>query len=489
MKIPVKYYLLIIILAFSGCEKWMELEPQDELVQDKYWQTKEDVQAVLMSAYQQFAQMDESLFIFGELRADMLVPISASPDQQLLMQGNLEPDNSLCRWSNFYKVINYCNYVLEFAPIAYERDETFTEYQLNGFESEALFLRGLAYFYLVRIFQNVPLVLNSSKTDGQDFFKSKTSEEDILSKVKEDLKVARLISTGDFGSLEQNKGRARKDAINALLADISLWQFDYQECINYCNTISEEEYVLLPGSEWFTLYYPGNSLESIFEFQYDDALSQPNNIYDLTYNVRRFDVSDYTQEILDPEKAKENYRSYSYTNTILSYKKIWKYAGNEADRNFSSVRPGSELRSSNWIIYRFADVLLMKAEALNQLERYEDAIIIINRIRRRANVELINPSYNKKIIEDIILTERAKELAFEGKRWFDLLRMGRRNNFERKEDLIERMIQNVPATQKLVLSSKLNDPNGWYFPVHIDELEANKNLEQNSYYSSFIIEK
>ena len=486
MKINIRYFLIIVLFTFSACDDWLELEPEDELVQEEYWQTREDVQAVLMSAYQQFALMDDQLFIFGELRADMISPRSPTTSQLLIMQGNLEPDNVLAKWDQFYKVINFCNYVLEFAPLAFERDETFVEYQLRGFEAEALFLRGLAYFYLVRIYGDVPLVLSSSKTDGQNFFIPKSSGNEILERIKEDLRQARLISTDEYGDLENNKGRAGKDAINALLADISLWQFEYQDCIDYCNAISEEEYILLSGSQWFTLFYPGNSLESIFELQFNDNLGQPNRIYDFTYNNFRVEASEFTQEILDPQLSKEVWRSSSYTNISLNNKRIWKYAGIQAD--MESVRPGSELRSANWIVYRYADIMLMKAEALNQLGFFQEAIELVNELRTRAFMETVSPSMNRRTIEDIILRERAKEFAFEGKRWFDLLRMGRRNDFERKEELIERMILNVPATQKLVLSSKLNDPNGWYFPIYIDELEANNQLEQNPYYSSFIIE-
>ena len=472
---------LLLILLFQGCDDYLDLQPIDELVQEEYWQTREDVSAVLMSAYQQLAMMDEQLFVFGELRGDMISQGTPTTPQLLIMQGNLEPDNTLTRWGDFYKVINYCNYVLEFAPLAFERDPTFTEYQLKGFESEALFLRSLSYFYLVRIFGEVPLVLNSSKTDGQDFFIAKSSEQIVLDKIKEDLKIARLTATDEYGTIENNKGRARKDAMNALLAEISLWQYEYQECIDYCNAIPEDKYVLLHGSQWFTLFNPGNSLESIFELQYSNSLDQPNRIYDFTYQVRRVVASEYAQEILDPQISLEPWRSASFTYNNLTNKRIWKYAG----FNLTSVRPAASLRSCNWIIYRYTDVILMKAEAMNNLGLYQDAVGLINLIRTRAAVENINPPLNTRSIENAIMLERAKEFAFEGKRWFDLLRMGRRNNYERKQELISRMILNVPATQKLVLSSKLNDPNGWFFPIHVNELEANTNLTQNPYYSSF----
>ena len=87
--------------------------------------------------------------------------------------------------------------------------------------------------------------------------------------------------------------------------------------------------------------------------------------------------------------------------------------------------------------------------------------------------------------EDAIMNERAKELAFEGKRWFDLLRLGRRNDYSRKNTLIEIIIEKVPATQKLILASKLTNPFGWYIPIEEDELERNSKLEQNPYYADY----
>jgi hypothetical protein len=92
---------------------------------------------------------------------------------------------------------------------------------------------------------------------------------------------------------------------------------------------------------------------------------------------------------------------------------------------------------------------------------------------------------NTDAFEDRILEERAKEFAFEGKRWFDLLRMGRRNNFARKDKLISIIVQKVPSNKRLVLVSKLSNPLGWYFPVSADELEHNKELNQNPYYEGY----
>ena len=99
----------------------------------------------------------------------------------------------------------------------------------------------------------------------------------------------------------------------------------------------------------------------------------------------------------------------------------------------------------------------------------------------------LQPSYSAEAFEDMILEERARELAFEGKRWFDLLRMGRRNDYQRKNKLIEIITQNVPSTQKLLLAIKLSNPWGWYLPIEADELERNSELNQNPYYAGYDI--
>jgi hypothetical protein len=128
----------------------------------------------------------------------------------------------------------------------------------------------------------------------------------------------------------------------------------------------------------------------------------------------------------------------------------------------------------------------MKAEALSQLERFPEALDIINQIRDRAGVPALVIPNSAVAFEDAILDERALELAFEGKRWFDLLRMGRRNDFARKSKLIEIIVSNVPSTQKRILATKLTNPLGWYLPIYESELERNKSLVQNPYYNSLL---
>ena len=474
--------LFLISMLFTACEEWLNLIPPDGLVRDEYWKSKEDIQTSLMGAYQAFTQLDATLFLLGELRSDMIISdVNTNSDYLNIMNGNIFPDNRLSNWSSFYSIINYCNSILKYTTIVQEIDPTFTDYQRLGFEAEAIYLRSLAYFYLVRTFSDVPLVLEASESDNAEFFLPKSASEVILSQIKADLLVARQGVTEDYGSLQKNKGRATKAAINALLADISLWNFEYEDCISFVEDIEAEGFEIVSGAHWFDIFYPGNSLESIFEFQCDASLDQQNRTYDLTYFQRNFLASESAYDLLNPAYAREIIRGEG--SIRISDLKIWKYAGAAADGR--TLRPGEESQSGNWIVYRMTDLLLMKAEALSQLGQYDNALEILNNIRSQRLMQPVQPSYTAQAFEDMILEERARELAFEGKRWFDLLRMGRRNDFQRKNKLIEFIIENVPSTQKLLLAIKLTNTWGWYLPISSDELERNFQLVQNPYYAGY----
>lgn len=479
-----KYTLLIVIITFSACNDWLETLPPDGLVFDEYWETKEQVEATLMGAYQGFAKIDERLFLYGELRADMIVEDeNMIQDERLIKNGDIFPDNYMSDWTPFYEIINYCNNVLKYAPGVLEIDPTFTEFSMEAYRSEALVMRALAYFYLVRIFKDVPLVLEPSDNDNVDFFPLKTSGEEILQRMKEDLKEARLKLRNDYGNEQENRGRATQGLADAILADICLWNFEYEESLSFLdNIINSERYFLQPTIRWFEIYNPGNSFEGIFELQFDEQNDQSNTLFRDTYQRNYYTASLYAQEILLPELSGENIRGRgSISQESIGYK-IWKYCGSSPDQR--TVRPASISNSANWIIYRYADVLLMKAEALSQLERFDEALKQLNQVRRRALMPERTVSFTAEAFEEAILEERAKELAFEGKRWFDLMRMGRRNNYANKDQLIEIIVENVSSTKRLLLASKLSDPNGWYYPIHANEIETNPNMKQNPFYEN-----
>src|SRR5690554_3341992 len=319
MRLRIKYlsFILGILFTYSCSNDWLELLPPGGLIKEEFWQSKEDVEAVLMASYESFAAMDRTLFLHGELRGDLLQrgPNIASREQNI-MENNIYPDNNFTDWSSFYKIINYCNELLKNAPLVQEIDNTFTDFQRQSYMAEAYFLRSLAYFYLVRIYHEVPFITVPSESDNVEFYYSKSSEEHILNQIVADLNANRAFApSGSFITIEENKGRASKASYDALLAEIALWRFQYEEALQHIAKIEEiVELDLMPPGKWFEIFYPGNSLEGIFEFQFDGDRDQRNNMYGLTQrNARQYIPSQKSLEMFAHEFSFELLRGEDAT--------------------------------------------------------------------------------------------------------------------------------------------------------------------------------
>ncbi|MGW8317045.1 MAG: RagB/SusD family nutrient uptake outer membrane protein, partial [Bacteroidales bacterium] len=167
---------------------------------------------------------------------------------------------------------------------------------------------------------------------------------------------------------------------------------------------------------------------------------------------------------------------------------LWKYVGTEGLPSLATgaaatgYRTGNKESDANWIIYRYPDVLLMKAEALVQQGALGEAVDLVNIVRERALVEPISNIPNKQDLEERILEERAKEFCGEGKRWFDLIRMARRNNNARTNLLIEILSANKTYEEAEIIRSKYSNPDSWFLPIYQGELDQNDRLKQNPYY-------
>ena len=206
-------------ISLSSCEDFLDQKPTDGLVLEEYWKNKEEVLSTLGGAYQLFSELDYLLFIHGELRGDMLQPngTRTGASERAVMSANIETNQWFARWDRFYSTINICNHVIEFAPGV--DDPTFTDYLKQQMVSEATFLRSLCYFYMVRIWQDVPFVTKPTTTDEGAFFPEKTSGQVILDSIKADLIDIRN-RMPDHPTIEKSKSRATAGAVNALLASV-----------------------------------------------------------------------------------------------------------------------------------------------------------------------------------------------------------------------------------------------------------------------------
>lgn len=482
-----KIVLVAFVFLTSSCDKWLYLEPEDAIVSQQFWKTKEQAEAALFGCYASLLEPDlgYKMFVWGELRADMIMPNpTATPDELEIVNGNILVTNNVANWRSFYRTINFCNTLIEFAPQVQEHDPTFRTETLNSYIAEAKAIRSLMYFYLVRTFGEVPLKLDATVSDDQDFTLAKSSESEVLQQLIKDLNEAEVAAQASFGNNMHNKGRFTKAGINALLADVYLWSEKYEETIAAADkVIASGQYGLVAGNNaWYsTLFGTGNSSESIFEIQYG---AQRHPYFTIIQNQRRFSAAPhvleevYTIDYLDPEM----YDIRGAGASLRADGRIWKYIGESANVERSDVAP-----YPNWVVYRYADVLLMKAEALAQLNRGQEALDIVKMIRDRARAlpatEVGVEPDDINGITDYILAERAREFAFEGKRWFDVLRNSRRNNYERMDILLNMVMRSAPADRQQSIVNKYRDKMSHYLPIYLFELQTNKNLEQNPFYA------
>jgi hypothetical protein len=487
--------LLIVISSAASCKKYLDLKPEDGIIRENFWKTKEQVAAAVNGCYASLlgggsdAPIPEYMFLWGELRADLVTPSTGVSASELeVMNYNILETNNITNWRAFYRTINYCNTVIDFAPDVLKNDPTFTQQALDTYLGEVKGLRALMYFYLVRSFRDVPLVLKSTSSDDQLQQLAKSTGADVLAQIVKDLSEAEKTAPLTFNNNAFDKGRITRYTVNAIQADVYLWMEKYAEAIAACDkVINSGKFGLLSGnSTWFTnLFVNGNSSEGIFEIQFDR--SKLNSFYTMFRSRPRFVASAW---VTDPENGLYKADIIDPTNKDIRGDGgaarfgdglIWKYIGSSPE----NLR-ASEESFAHWIVYRYADILLMKAEALALTNKGQDALDIIGRIRQRAHAlpsteQNVDPA-NTEALCDYILEERAREFAYEGKRWYDVLRHAKRNNYKRLDILLNMVSTTVAGNLQQSAIAKTKDPNSHYFPIYQYELQTDKNLVQNPFY-------
>jgi hypothetical protein len=474
---PFRVVMFIAMMTFASCVDWLSIAPENDLIKEKFWTKTADVEGALAAAYDALRSASMQSLIFGEVRAD-LVSFTGAPfsSYEQIAASNISPTNSVIDWGNYYTAINLANTLMFFDDEVFEKDQTFTQEMMDAIEAEALFIRSMSYFYLVRLWKDVPLVLEASVSDTSNLYVGKSPENEVISQIIKDLLYAKdMAYTTEFRGTDYFYGRANRYSIIALLADVYLWSEQYQKCIDACDEIINSGlYSLEPTETWFSVYYPGNSPnEGIIEIQYNDNLDNQNNpIYDnmisfsggngVTLETRNINM------ILDPEDM----RRYQGKGAV------WKYQGKDqlglVPRTFTE-------RDANWILYRFADILLMKAEACTELDRFSEASQLIGETLNRAAMPYEDYT-DKELLRQEVLDERGREFLFEGKRWFDLLRAAKRNHFAKKDIIIDMILSGADIKQQAILRTRVYDTLSYYLPIPERELIYNQNLKQNPFY-------
>lgn len=244
-------------MGLSSCEDFLTITPTDRIVEEDFWQDKNDLHSAVMACYKRMVSNDmlEKYIYWGEERSDNFdrsSGVSASGPVANIMNANLLPTYDQFNWTPMYNAINYCNKVLAHGQDVIDNDESFSENNWKPIRAEIVTLRALAHFYLVRTFGEVPYITTDYNNDGQMLLSPQSTQLTVLNNIIEDLESVKDDAMVDYGNNVENKGRITKKAVYALLADVYLWRASYKTGNNqpfkkvsltsyYAGPLTEEE--------------------------------------------------------------------------------------------------------------------------------------------------------------------------------------------------------------------------------------------------------
>lgn len=577
--------------------------PDDKIVDEDYWQTKSDVSGVVAAAYSQLKSEDlqRNLIVWGDFRSDELqlsnsVSLTNTTayvqDLNQVYSLNILPSNAFTNWNNLYSAINYCNLVIAKAEGVVSIDPNYTLGDYKADIAKVKALRALCYFYLVRVFRDVPVSTEAYMNDGQEREIEQKAPAEVLEMCISDLKEVEpdALLSNTYGDW-RDKGYMTKDAIHALLADIYLWRAsvnqmdnpaqakaDYEECVAYCDKIiaakknahvmlrgeQEKDYYLANSDDYYDDVFGSstgvnsngrtifgmNSEESIFEIQYR-YYSSVSNI--LTMQVNPGVLKMYYKFNANNNGATSyfmttsNYGVYSsstsgtnlFKNTDDVRQNEFIFAANSGQEQYavrkfiatSSCNKKAETSGPdvnnvrpNWILYRLTDIMLMKAEALVQLNELanqdagdgaegdegnegdgsesvdylQQAFNLVYAVNVRSlpdgSTNVLKFNVYKDRMESLVLQERARELCFEGKRWFDLMRYNYRHvsgvqydktfdqqggNYVANYSEMLTLAMTAKYSSVAAMASKMPTEPYLYWPINTGQMDVNTKLKQN----------
>lgn len=488
--------LSVVISLSNSCSSFLEENPIDRYVVGNFYSSQKDAEASVASVYATLYEIYERrIFLLNELPADDEKNGLGMPNQYLQDLEYLRhtSENQFARemWQQSYVGIARANTAIENIP-----NITMDETIKNRLIGEAKFLRALYYFNLVRYYGDVPLVLKLGSAEESKI--PRTPTENVYKQIIDDLTFAEnnlpiFYSSSDIG-------RATQGAAKILLGKVYLTMHNYSECVSKLGEVIEHETSY--GYGLHERYHANwekdteNGQEMVFAIEFMDPPGHSNSAMvlqgpkyslpggfasiGLLSECNEADIPTidlYSKFLDDDERKAATFRNVFVSLTdgslhptsIPLFVKYWE----EGERT-----PGRS--DCNMHIIRYADALLMYAEALNEVGQTNEALKHLNRVRERA-FNSTNHNYSgltQNSLREAVWEERRLELAMEGHRWFDLVRTGRFVQRMKEHAIFE---ASVAEKNKVEIGQNVKD----YMilmPIPQREIDLNPNLVQNTGY-------
>lgn len=429
-----KYLSIILIIFTTSCsESFLDLNPISNPNVNNLYQTDDDFVQAVNGVYAEMQDYYKDVWQFGELRADNGDHLGTGWENvQRVDQFRLLVTDGVLNgtWQSAYSSIFRANMLLE----KMEAADVTTIPNMNRYSAEVRFLRALNYFNMVRIWGEIPLVLKTlSPEEGLEF--PQTSVDQIYESIISDLQYAAENLPVSYSG--NDIGRATKGAAKSILGKVYLTLGDFQNAESTLAEVLGLGYSLLPDYKAVFDHFNEHHSEYIFDIEYESDLSGEGSNFTNQFIPNDAELRDFfgitgdSGETLNPTNDyfslfSENdvRKDFAAATGFVQEDGSFFTAGNTFTMKYiTSVNTQYDSRA-NWKVTRFADVLLMYAEALNENNKTELALNELNKIRTRAAVQTYT-GLSQSEARDAIEKERRLELGFEGHRWFDLARTGK----------------------------------------------------------------
>lgn len=463
----------MLMLAIPACEV-VDLDPVSTLTEANFYKTADDMDKAVLGVYSRYQSRMPRDWTLLEMPTDHLYMSSYRHIGGLEAINNLDfqPQNDIIRnfWQSTYNGIARANTVLTYLDVP----DDYIGTRKEQLEAEAKFMRALFYFDLVRVFGGVPKVTGILSID-ESRETPRAPAEEIYALIIADLTDAIQKLPGQEAMA---RGRATKGAAVALLGKVYIYMEDWENAYRYLEQADEFHYRLL--DDFASLWKVANedNDEVIFAMKY---IENENGHLLSSDFIPYFGVEGVASSGLEVALlAWGLHKEYDPADTrkAATVAEYWKAPGSAGPeewrpyvKKFAVPHSGRTSSGLDLPVLRYADILLLKAEALYHLNRPAEALAELNKVRARA---FGNTSHNYTLADiaspedflDKLLLERQLELAFENQRWFDLVRTGR---FMEELDQVEWSYNKATETPQVVdLDPR---PHFKYFPIPQHEID------------------
>jgi len=476
--------LPMMLLMTSCLDNFLNVEPVSETYSAKFWKTELEARTGLNSIYADFQNNFKGMNYIGwyELRSDNCygIPQGGSFLYSEVNMNKIYPSHPCSNWNVWYKSISMANIAIYYI----QKMPNISEIKQNNLLAEAYFLRAYCYFNLVRIWGNVPIVVKPLLSFSDVTYPSRDSSKVVLdSVILKDLELA--VSKVDPS--KNDRFLFNVGPLYSLCTDVAMWNHDYVSAEKYSDLLLKlNRYALVSGADFSKTVSTAITTENIWTLQWSYINNGYNsivqNLYSYTIVARPISIdlwkndTAWNKDLRRPQTIDTLYNYYGFTHLISpdSRASMWKYE--------PVTRIGNNTNEKFIPLYRLADIILLRAEALNKLGRYQDALDELNKIRTRAGLRNrlltdYDTATDKMLaIETDILQERQLELLGEGKRWFDLVRTGRA--ISSMNYYFEKYLKAYGVSNYKLYTDQ------WqlYWPVFKDNIVENENLTQTGQY-------